>query len=244
MEKTKINPFLIVLIVLAVVLTAVSLFCYKLFSDKNEAERLAEEYKDSYDELVAENEKIRKEYEDEKKRYEEERLKAEQAAEEERKKAEKLAEEYQASYNEMVFTILDNSAEAENAGNLTISVWHNVIWKTDDELTDRFTKKNGVFYSDFNDALAFLFNDEEYTEVVSTIYAKQMEIKNKMKKMLDPPTGFENAFKALESLYNDYIAFTDIVIDCKGSLESYSADFSNADQELLKQYRAAELYVK
>ena len=229
-EKKKINPLIPILIIVVLLL---GVLVAKLWADKNKAEHLVNEYKDSYDQLVIEKEKA-----------EEDRRKAEQSAEEERIKAQQQAEAYQTSYNNLVLTMLNSAATTESVGNLIISVWHNAIWNVDDEETDKFTKKDGSFVSDFNDALHNLFYDEDFSKTTYALSLEQSKVKSEMKGMLNPPDGFDNAFRALENLYNSYIKFTDIVLNCSGSLESFSNDFSAADTDILQQYNAAELYVK
>lgn len=160
------------------------------------------------------------------------------------KEAEQSAETYQSLYNDLVYAMLDDAVAAENIGNLTVSVWHNAIWNTSDSETDKFTKVNGKFVDDFNDALSNLFRDKDFRADIDDLYSRQNAIKTSMKKMLNPPIGFENAYKALENMYNAYIRFTDVVLKCDGSLESFSDDFGEADDELIQKYRAAELYIK
>ena len=155
-----------------------------------------------------------------------------------------VAETYQNNFNLLVSEMLNDAAVAENMGNLIINVWNNAIWEKTDSETDKFTMVNGKFVSDFNDALRNLFDDEEFSKNASTLSANQQQIKIDMKSMLTPPEGFENTFRALENMYNSYIAFTDIVLNCSGSLNSFSDEFSSADKKVLDAYNAAELYVK
>ncbi len=211
----KSNPLLPALIVLIVLFVALAGLCVKLWLDKTAAEQQVAEYKDSYDALI-----------------------------EEMEEAEIRAEEYQAKYNQLAGDMLNDAVIAENMGNLTISVWHNAIFGTRDDETDPYTMENGAFVSDFNDALGNLFNDEEFMDEGTTLYSNQLRIQKEMKEMLNPPEGFENAFKALESMYNSYITFTNIVLNCNGSLESFSNDFGEADEDFVRKYEATELYVK
>lgn len=222
-ERRKLNPLIPIL---AGLLVLVSALCIFLLIKKNKAEQLAETYKNSYDSIVEEMESAKK------------------AEEEAKQKQEQEAKDYQSQYNDLVYSMLDDAVLAENIGNLIISVWHNAIWEVSDVETDKYTKVNGVIVSDFNDALMNLFNDAEYSRNLSTLSDNQWQVKEKMKKMLNPPEGYENAFKALESMYNSYISFTNIVLRCEGSLESFSNDFGDADETLNEQYHGAELYVK
>lgn len=218
-EKQKPN---ILIPVLAAILVLVLALCVYIWTEKNNAEKVANEYKASYEALVEEVRKARQ-TEDE---------------------AKKTAAAYQSEYNKLVFNMLDDAALAENMGNLIVKVWHNAIWNTSDEETDRFTKVNGSFVTDFNDALGNLFNDEEYAQNDSLLYRNRQQVKEEMKSMLNPPEGYENAFRALENMYNAYISFTNIILQCNGSLESFSSDFREADETLSDFYHAAELYVK
>lgn len=158
--------------------------------------------------------------------------------------AEKRAESYQASYNQLVSYMLDDAAMAENLGNLIISVWNNAIWSVDDSETDPYTKFNGEFVSDFNDALGNLFNDEEFNQNASALASNQQQVRDEMKGMVNPPEEYASAYKALENMYNAYISFTDTVLRCEGSLESFSNEFADADDKFIEFYHLAELYVK
>lgn len=163
---------------------------------------------------------------------------------EEIKKEEVSAEEYQAAYNQLVTDMLNDAALAEKLGNLTIKVWNNAIWQKEDEESDAFTKENGQFVTDFNEALKNLASDESFSKDIATLSNNQQQEKASMKDMLNPPEGYENAFKALEEMYNSYIKFTNVVLNGTGSLESYSNDFLDADNELDEKYHAVEIYVK
>ena len=226
MKDKKTGLLIAMCIVLTVLLIGMAVLSIIMWRGKAKAEEEAAEYKTSYENLVEETQK------------------AEQAAKEEKEKNKQKADEYQASYNTLVSYMLDDAVLAEKIGNLIKSVWHNAIWKTSDSTTDKFTKVNGMFVSDFNEALRNLFDDAEFSKNASKLSNNQQRIKDEMKSMLNPPEGYENAFKALESMYNSYISFTNIVIRCDGSLESFSNDFSEADEKLIDFYHGAELYVK
>ena len=269
MESKKRNR--IVFLILLVIIVLLSAVCFKLLLDKNnamqsvtelesslaalaeknetneqraiEAESLAAEYKSSYDDLMEENRENLQRAET-----------AEQTAKEYKASYDGLlkeitdaavqADDYQAAYNQLITDMFDDAYLAEQLGNLTIDVWHNAIWNIDDENTDEFTKTDGVFVSDFNEALDKLLEDDAFGKKIAALYTCQLEVKERMKDMLDPPDGFDNALNALKELYFSYINFTNIVIDCDGSLTSYTKDFNDADNDLIQKYRNAELYVK
>lgn len=214
-EKKKINPLLIVLLILVpiflIIIALLVGICIKLSVDKAQAEKLTNEYK---------------------------------AVIEEQKEAEKTASEYQLAYNKLILAMLDDAALAESNGNLIIQVWNNAIWNKQDVATDKYTMVDGKFVSDFNDALSNLFNDESFSTDRARLSANQQRIKTDMKEMVNPPEGYEEAYKALKDLYDSYLSFSNIVLNCNGSLNSFSDDFSEADKDILKKYNAAELYAK
>ncbi len=225
-EKKLSNPLIPLCVILMVLLLGMTVLSVLMWLGKTQAEKEAAEYKSSYENLVEENKK------------------AEQKAKEEKEKARQQAEDYQATYDTLVTYMLDDAASAENIGNLIIKVWHNAIWSIADEETDKFTKKNGKFGNDFNDALSTLFSDENFSKMCSDLATNQSQVKDEMKNMLNPPEGYENAFMSLESMYNSYITFTNIVLNCDGSLESFSKDFGEADEDFIQKYHSAVLYMK
>lgn len=207
-HDTKKSGFVLILTILVIVLFVI---CIKLWVDRSNAFRIADEYKTAFESA---------------------------------QEAKMTAEQYQTSYNQLVSNMLQDAVLAENIGNLTVKVWNNAIWQKRDADTDKFTMVNDQFVADFNDALTNLASDESFSSDISILSENQQQTKALMKEMLDPPEGYENAFKALEGMYNAYINLTNIVLSGNGSLESYSNEFSEADKELSEQYQAADLYVK
>ena len=207
-HDTKKSGFVLILTILVIVLFVI---CIKLWVDRSNALRIADEYKTAFESA---------------------------------QEAKMTAEQYQTSYNQLVSNMLQDAVLAENIGNLTVKVWNNAIWQKRDADTDKFTMVNDQFVADFNDALTNLASDESFSSDISTLSENHQQTKALMKEMLDPPEGYENAFKALEGMYNAYINLTNIVLSGNGSLESYSNEFSEADKELSEQYQAADLYVK
>ena len=216
------NPYIRACIVLVVLLCGTVILSVVMWNGKSKAEQEANEYRTAYEKLVEENQK------------------AELAAQNEKNRVEK----YQTAYNTLVANMLSDAAQAEKIGNFTVKVWHNAIWKKSDEETDKYTQKDGSFFEDFNDALKLLFEDEEYNNSCFVLESNQQQVMRDMKTMINPPEGYDNAFRALEDLYNSYLSLTNTVLQCTGSLDSFSEEFGNADDELIQNYRAAELYTK
>lgn len=141
------------------------------------------------------------------------------------------------------YTMLDGCANAETAGNLMLNVWKNAIWSEADAETDPYTKVNGAFVDDFNDALANLYADEEFSADISDIQSNKTEVLALMKELNDPPEKYEEAYSVLKDFYEDYTKFTDIVVNCSGSYNSVSEDFGKYDDEVLSEFRKIQLYL-
>lgn len=218
-KKRRISPLTVVLLVIAPILLILvillSIICIALSARNVTLSRQADDYKNAYETLIKEQ-----------------------------NEAKRSGAQYQVKYNQLVSDILDNSVKIEKQGNLIVQVWNNAIFKKDDATTDVYTKVNGQFVSDFNDALNNLFNDKEFVDNVSEIKEKNTQIRMDMKDMTNPPEGYEEAYQALKEYYEYYIDFYDTVINCEGSLESFSNKFNETDSESAKKFNSVELYVK
>lgn len=151
-----------------------------------------------------------------------------------------------AYYNNMetvTYKMIAGSVLAEDAGNLIKNVWYNTIFKKYDDETDKYTLENGVFVSDFNDALGNLFSDEEFKNVISGIKSNQNEVTELMKLLKNPPKEYKEAYLALKAYYDDYLILTKMVISPTGSLSSFSEDFNNADNASVKSYENMKMYL-
>ena len=153
------------------------------------------------------------------------------------------AEKY---YNNMVtaaYTILDGAADAENAGNLIKSVWYNAIYEVKDSATDKYTMRNGKFVDDFNDALSNLFSDGEFTDSITKITDNQSQVAVLMKELRNPPKEYEEAYSVLKAYYDNYLKMTQLVVNPKGSLQSFAEDFNKADTDTANSYEEMKLYI-
>lgn len=76
-------------------------------------------------------------------------------------------QQYQECYDSTVYKMSETIVIAEEMCNLTLSVWHNSIYKIEDEETDVYTRnKKGVYFEDFNEALNNLVNSDEYQNMI------------------------------------------------------------------------------
>ncbi len=148
-------------------------------------------------------------------------------------------------YNNMVDlanTMIDGAQKAENAGNTIVRVWHNAIWQTRNDKTDKYTMANGRFVDDFNVALDNLFADEEFMQSLSDIQTRQAEATDLMKKMKNPPAKYAEAAAAIKECYDNYIKFTDCVINPRGSYNSFSENFGAYAEAVVNSHRKMLLY--
>ena len=156
--------------------------------------------------------------------------------------AQKRGEKYVESLQDTALTMLQGAGDAEDCGNLIYKVWRNAIYEENDTETDIYTKKNGMFVSDFNDALNSLFYTPSFEKKISGIKENQSTVKSMMKDMKNPPEEYEDAYDALSELYDAYLEFTNLVIDPNGSLRTYSDDFTDADNRAAKCFNTVEMY--
>ena len=140
--------------------------------------------------------------------------------------------------------MLSGASDAESCGNLIKQVWYNAIYEERDSETDPYTRPNGYFVSDFNEALQNLFSDESFTDQIESIEDNQSTVQSLMKEMRNPPDEYEDAYEALSELYDAYINLTNLVTSPSGSLQTFSNDFNDADSETANCYNAMSLYLE
>lgn len=167
-------------------------------------------------------------------------------ADEDAKRADEEARqaEYSKDMNDAVYTMLDGLVNAESMGNLVQSVWSNAIYKRSDDATDPYTKVNGYFVDDFNDALSNLFASESFTYSVSTLSENKTEVVALMKKLNDPPEKYEEVHSLLMEYYNNYTKMVNAVMNPQGSLNSFSEEFKALDENAVESYEKLVLYLE
>lgn len=83
---------------------------------------------------------------------------------------EKIAlEEYKTNLDLVLMEMLNGGAKSEDLASMTKKVWKNAIYKERDTETDKYTRKNGYWVSDFNEALGYFFSDNETKETINKI---------------------------------------------------------------------------
>lgn len=159
------------------------------------------------------------------------------------KQAAQRSAEYLTDLETASFTMLMGAIDAEDAGNLIKKVWYNSIYEERDSETDKYTRPNGYFLDDFNDALAKLFSDSDFIELCSGIEDNQDLVAGMMKDLKNPPEEHEDAYDAIKEFYDAYTDLTNLAINPSGNLSSFSENFNEADSEVANCYDAMKMYI-
>ena len=140
--------------------------------------------------------------------------------------------------------MIDGAAKAEEACNKIHDVWYNAIFNVSDSETDQYTKPNGYFVSDFNDALSNLFADEAFQAELTAITENQTTCIALMQNLTNPPEEYEAAYDALKEYYDNYLEMTNMALNPLGSLNSFTEDFNEIDTATVKSYEKMLVYLK
>ena len=162
----------------------------------------------------------------------------------EAEEATKRIEEYSANLEFVTYSMLSGAGDAETCGNLIKKVWYNAIYEERDNSTDKYTRPNGYFVSDFNDALQNLYSDSNFSFQISGIQDNQDTVNSLMKKLKNPPDEYEDAYEAVTELYDAYLTLTNLVTDPSGSLQTFSSNFNDADSEAVKCFNGVKMYLE
>lgn len=150
---------------------------------------------------------------------------------------------YIASLNELRTQAIRGGSIAEKMCNLTKQVWYNTIYKERDSVTDKYTRSGGVFHDDFNTSLSLLYAEDNTATVISGLQANREVVDGIMADLQNPPAEFAACYEAADSLYDAYCGLLDLAISPSGSLKSYSENFSEYDDELLRYYNKLEALI-
>ncbi|MBR5707944.1 MAG: hypothetical protein IKX41_01005 [Oscillospiraceae bacterium] len=150
---------------------------------------------------------------------------------------------YEKQLIEATNLMFEGGVTTENCANLMQSVWNNSIWKIADKRTDHYTHaESGVFYDDFNDALAALFADPDFREDIKSIRQNRDDVEELIRKLKNPPRAWQDAYSELLRLYDTYYDFTELVLNTHCSLNEFSERFVEYDNEMVKRLDKMDLY--
>ena len=155
----------------------------------------------------------------------------------------KVEKEYQESFNTYIDNLqkaqvlmITGGSDAESLCNLTLRVWGNAIYEDRDEETDKYTRPNGYFVSDFNTALTNLYADSDTQDTISDIESNQASVKKLIKKLQNPPEGLDKCYDTVSNLYEAYKTLTDLAISPSGSYSDFSTNKSDAVSDFMSTY--------
>lgn len=159
-----------------------------------------------------------------------------------KKNAEKNAKAYFNKLESATTTMFSGCASAESAAGLIHDVWYNAIYEKSDSQTDEFTKPDGYFVSDFNDALFNLQMDSSFSADIKSIESNQETVEKMMKQLKNPPEEHKEAYDTLKEFYDCYLEFTNLAVNPTGNLTSYTSDYNDLDSEVMNKYKKMKMY--
>lgn len=132
--------------------------------------------------------------------------------------------------------MFEGGLSSESLSNDTVSVWYNAIWKKDDVKTDKYTKLNGTFVSDFNSALSTFGYDTDTIKIQAKIEVNQDTVDASMSTLKKIPEGLEDHYDAISELYDVYTEFTGLALSPTGSLRTYQESITKLDSSFITKY--------
>ena len=162
-------------------------------------------------------------------------------------KAQQAQQAAQQAYEESFNTYIDNlnaiqlltitgGSDAESLCNLTAQVWSNAIYEERDTKTDKYTRPNGYWVEDFNEALSNLSAASSTKSTVSDLEANQTLVQALMKELQNPPEGLENSYDTVTELYTAYKGLTDLAINPSGNYNSFTESKSSKVSDFMDAY--------
>ena len=154
---------------------------------------------------------------------------------------------YGINFHNAVYNIMTSASQLEDAGILYLNVWNNSIYEIQDDETDKYTQFQtellpAMFYTDFNDALESLEKDEDYQKTLSQAEEYRSEASALMGKLTNPPRNYEEAYRNLKTLYSNYMAFYNVVVNPNGTYSTHSDKFEQVRDKLLEAYYEVSMY--
>ena len=73
--------------------------------------------------------------------------------------------------------------------------------------------------------------------------AKLEENDKKMKELTNPPDEYKEAYEVLKKCYDDYLTFTNLVINPQGNLTSFTENYNDADSAVAKDIESLRVYL-
>lgn len=164
----------------------------------------------------------------------------------ERQAAAEALENYKANYEACALLIILQASSAEDVGGLIHDVWSNTIYEKKDDRTDKYTtydKNHQYFNKDFNDSIANLYLDSDFSGKVDKLQDGKEQVDKLMKDLKNPPEGYKDAYDAIKTLYDAYTSLYNCAANPQGNLSTYTSTFNEADTDVLNAYSNVKLYI-
>lgn len=158
-------------------------------------------------------------------------------------KYEEEVDRYIDNIDKLRVKMISTGAEAEDLLIRTSKVWYNAIFEKSDAETDKYTKVNGSFVSDFNDALNNLYSDSETKDKISLIESGESDVSNIIQELQNPPEGYEEVYDTIMDLSTAFRAVTDLAINPKGSLQTFNQSKQEKIDKFMDLYNTLEAKV-
>ncbi len=95
-----------------------------------------------------------------------------------------------------------------------------------------------------NNSLNNLLINTEYNNKVNLIKNNQNEVNNLMKKINNPLDLFEDELDVLEDYYDEYLEFSNLVINPKSNSVMFNRNFDEEYNEVMSEYNKLMRYIK
>lgn len=149
-------------------------------------------------------------------------------------------EQYNSDIYDYEAKAADLGADCAAIDDLTVHVWYNCMFEEDDKTTNKYTKKNGVFYDDFNDALQSLFESNKYTNLKSNIETKKAKLDDLYSAVQDSSAGTQEEYDAVKALNEVAGDFYTVATTPTGSYDDYSTEAIKAGNSFMSKYNALD----
>ncbi len=140
------------------------------------------------------------------------------------------------------YVMIEGADEAVSCSNLILQVWQNAIYHTENDTTDPYTRPDGQFVEDFNDALSALLTDTNFYVRQVALVENRVTVQSGMRDLKDPPAKYREEYTALCDLYDDYIVIVSMALNPQGSLKTYSEEYYEASKAAYESCVKINLY--
>lgn len=157
-----------------------------------------------------------------------------------KQQAKKASEQYATNINLLMGDMISSGAEAENLMHLTSKVWYNTIYEKFDSETDKYTRKNGYWASDFNNSLGYLFDDSSTKTKIKDMESAETKASEIMKKLQNPPAEYEKVYDTLLELHSSYQGLIDLATNPQGNLTTFNNSVNEKVDKFMESYKKVQ----